>query len=348
MTRAPAPDRYRAAGVDLGAAEAAKARIAELVRGTRTGASVGHVGAFGGLVRLPADVRDPVLVASTDGVGTKVLVAIRAGRHGTVGEDLVNHCVNDILVHGARPIGFLDYFATGRLDAAVAEAVVSGVARGCRAHGMPLVGGETAEMPDVYRAGDYDLAGTILGVVAEAEALHGDAVAPGDVLVGYAANGFHTNGYSLLRRVVFGEMGLGPDDRFPESDASVADVLLAVHRSYLAAVWPVRTAVHALAHITGGGIPGNLVRVLPATVDAVVRDGSWPEPAACRVVRRAGRVGDDEMRRVFNLGVGLIAVCPPDAVAAARAAASAAGVETWGIGEVVAGGGAVRWTGPGS
>ena len=348
MANPPPADRYRAAGVDLGAAEAAKARIAALVRGTRTGASVGHVGAFGGLVRVPADVRAPVLVASTDGVGTKVLVAIRAGRHETVGEDLVNHCVNDILVHGARPLGFLDYFATGRLDAAVAEAVVSGVARGCRAHGMPLVGGETAEMPDVYRAGEYDLAGTILGVVAEAEALHGDAVAPGDVLVGYAANGFHTNGYSLLRRIVFGAMGLGPDDRFPETDASVADVLLAVHRSYQQAVWPVRTAVHALAHITGGGIPGNLVRVLPAAVDAVVRDGSWPEPVACRVVRRAGQVGAAEMRRVFNLGVGLIAVCPPETVAAARAAAAAAEVETWVIGAVVAGSGTVRWPDAGS
>jgi len=346
MANLPPPaDRYRAAGVDLGAAEAAKARIAALVRGTRTGASVGHVGAFGGLVRLPADVRNPVLVASTDGVGTKVLVAIRAGRHETVGEDLVNHCVNDILVHGARPIGFLDYFATGRLDPAVAEVVVSGVARGCRAHGMPLLGGETAEMPDVYREGDYDLAGTILGVVAEAEALHGDAVAPGDVLVGYAANGFHTNGYSLLRRVVFGAMGLGPDDRFPETNASVADVLLAVHRSYLQAVWPIRTAVHALAHITGGGIPGNLVRVLPGTVDAVVREGSWPEPVACRVVRRAGKVGGAEMRQVFNLGLGLIAVCPPDAVGAAREAAATAGVETWLVGEVVVGRGTVRWTG---
>lgn len=349
MTHSTSPaDRYRDAGVDLGAAEAAKARIAELVRGTRTGASVGPVGAFGGLVRIPADVPEPVLVASTDGVGTKVLVAIRAGRHDTVGEDLVNHCVNDILVHGARPLGFLDYFATGRLDPAVAEGVVSGVARGCRAHGMPLVGGETAEMPDVYRAGEYDLAGTILGVVAEREALHGDRVAAGDVLLGYAASGFHTNGYSLLRRVVFDAMGLGPSDRFPETDASVADVLLAVHRSYFAAVWPVRTRVHALAHITGGGIPGNLVRVLPASVDAVVRAGSWTMPAACAVVQRGGAVSDEEMRRVFNLGVGLIAVCPAEALAPAREAAAAAGVTTWPIGALVRGTGRVRWDRGGS
>ncbi|MDO8666032.1 MAG: phosphoribosylformylglycinamidine cyclo-ligase [Gemmatimonadales bacterium] len=336
-------DRYRAAGVDLGAAEDAKRRIAELVRGTRTAASLGAVGSFGGLVRIPSDVKDPVLVASTDGVGTKVLVAIRAQRHDTVGEDLVNHCVNDVLVHGARPIGFLDYFASGRLDAMVAADVVSGVARGCRAHGMPLLGGETAEMPDVYRAGEYDLAGTILGVVSEGEALHGDRVRAGDVLVGYAANGFHTNGYSLLRRVVFGDMALGLDDPFPEAGASVADVLLAVHRSYFAAAWPARAAVHALAHITGGGIPGNLVRVLPAKVDAVAREGSWPIPAACRVVQAGGGIGNEEMRQVFNLGLGLIAVCPVEAVAQARAAAKSAGIETWTVGEVVPGSGEVRW-----
>jgi len=342
-TSDPRADRYRAAGVDLGAAETAKARIAELVQGTRTAASRGKVGAFGGLVRLPADVRDPVLVASTDGVGTKVLVAIRTGRHDTVGEDLVNHCVNDILVHGARPIGFLDYYATGRLDPAVAADVVAGVARGCRAHGMPLVGGETAEMPDVYREGEYDLAGTIIGVVGEADAIHGERVAEGNVLVGYAASGFHTNGYSLLRRVVFAEMGLGPDDTFPETDRSVADVLLAVHRSYFAAVWPVRTQVTGLAHITGGGIGGNLSRVLPTGVDAVVHESAWPLPTACRVVQRAGRIAQHEMREVFNLGIGLIAACAPGDAEEVRFAASDAGVQTWLVGEVVRGGGAVRW-----
>lgn len=336
-------DRYRRAGVDLAAAESAKAQIAELVRGTRTAASAGAVGAFGGLVRLPADVPKPLLVASTDGVGTKVLVAIRARRHDTVGEDLVNHCVNDILVHAARPIGFLDYFASGRLDPTVAAEVVSGVARACRAHGMPLVGGETAEMPDVYRPGEFDLAGTILGVVAEDEALHGDRVRPGDVLVGYASSGFHTNGYSLLRRVVFGDLELGLDDPFPEMRETVGDVLLAVHRSYFAAVWPVRQRFHALAHITGGGIPGNLVRVLPRTTDAVVRGGSWPVPAPFRVVQQGGAVGDEEMRAVFNLGVGLIGVCPAADLSAVRAAAREALVDTWEIGAVVPGAGRVLW-----
>ncbi len=336
-------DRYRRAGVDLAAAESAKARIAELVQGTRTAASAGAVGAFGGLVRLPTDVAKPLLVASTDGVGTKVLVAIRARRHDTVGEDLVNHCVNDILVHLARPIGFLDYFASGRLDPAVAAEVVGGVARACRAHGMPLVGGETAEMPDVYRPGEFDLAGTILGVVAEDEALHGDRVRAGDVLVGYASSGFHTNGYSLLRRVLFGDMELGLDDAFPEGGGTVGEVLLAVHRSYFAAVWPVRARFHALAHITGGGIPGNLVRVLPAAADAVVVAGSWPVPAPFRVVQRGGAVSEAEMRRVFNLGVGMIGVCPAADVGAVRAAAREAGVETWEIGAVERGEGLVRW-----
>ena len=334
--------RYREAGVDLAAADRAKTRIAELVRGTRTDASVGAVGAFGGLVRLPAGVANPVLVASTDGVGTKLLVAIRAGRHDTVGEDLVNHCVNDILVHGARPIGFLDYFASGRLDPDVAADVVSGVARGCRAHGMPLVGGETAEMPDVYRAGEYDLAGTILGVVAEAEAIHGDRVAPGDVLVGYEASGFHTNGYSLVRRVVFDDMGLDVADELPGTGRTVADALLAVHRSYFAALWPVRGVVHGLAHITGGGIPGNLNRVLPGTVDAVVDSGAWPLPAWCRAVQAGGSVSDAETWEVFNLGLGMIAVCPPGDVAAVQGAARSAGIPTWIVGGIVPGTGRVR------
>ena len=340
-----AADRYAEAGVDLLAAERAKVRIAELVASTRTGASRGAVGGFGGLVRVPPDVPAPVLVASTDGVGTKVLVAVAAGRHDTVGECLVNHCVNDILVHGAQPVGFLDYFATGRLDPEMAADVVSGVARGCRAHGMPLVGGETAEMPDVYRAGEYDLAGTIVGVVAEAEAIHGDAVRAGDTLIGYAANGFHTNGYSLLRRVLFGDLGLRVHDRFPGSDASVADVLLAVHRSYFVALWPVRRTVHALAHITGGGIPGNLSRVLPGGVDAIIAADAWPVPAACRVVQEGGRVEAAEMRRVFNLGVGMIAVCAPGDADAVRSAATGAGVETWRIGRVAAGSRGVRWEG---
>ncbi|HYL55680.1 MAG TPA: phosphoribosylformylglycinamidine cyclo-ligase, partial [Gemmatimonadales bacterium] len=232
-------DRYAAAGVHLDAAEEAKRRIAALVKATRTALAVGDIGAFGGMVRVPPGYERPVLVLSTDGVGTKVLVAARAGIHDTVGQDLVNHCVNDILVHGARPLAFLDYVATAELDPETAAAIVSGVARGCTAHEMTLAGGETAQMPDLYQAGQYDLAGTIVGVVEEQAALHGDLVRPGDVLIGYASNGLHTNGYTLARRIVFERLRLDVRDEFPETGRTVAQVLLDVHRSYAAAVSPV-------------------------------------------------------------------------------------------------------------
>ena len=330
-------ERYAQAGVRLDAAAEAQRRIAELVRGTRTSLALGNLGAFGGMVRVPSGYLRPVLVLSTDGVGTKVLVAARAGRHDTVGEDLVNHCVNDVLVHGARPLAFLDYIAAATLDPAVAAALVGGVARGCRAHEMTLAGGETAQMPDLYEPGHYDLAGTIVGVVEEDRALHGDRVAPGDVLIGYAATGLHTNGYTLARRIVFDEMGLDLSDEFPETGRQVGDVLLDVHRSYAAAVTPVLDRVHALAHITGGGIQGNLVRVLPAGTRAAIRAGGWPWPPLFRVLMRAGRVSAGEMRRVFNLGIGLIAVLPRNEVDAVREAAGRAQVETWIIGDILRG-----------
>ena len=337
-------DRYAAAGVHLDTADEAKRRIAELVRQTRTELALGALGAFGGMVRLPPGYERPVLVLSTDGVGTKVLVAARAGVHDTVGEDLVNHCVNDILVHGARPLAFLDYIATGTLEPETAAAIVAGVARGCGAHDMTLAGGETAQLPDLYRPGQYDLAGAIVGVVEERAALHGDRVRAGDVLLAYASNGLHTNGYTLARRIVFDRLGLDVADPFPESDRTVAQVLLDVHRSYAAPVTPVLPRLHALAHITGGGIAGNLVRVLPPGCEAVVEAGAWAWPAVFRVLMRAGEVSLGEMRRVFNLGVGMIAVLARDDVeAAAAAAASHAGVDTWVIGEVVAGQTGVRF-----
>src|SRR4029077_930649 len=241
-------------------------------------------------------------------VGTKVLVAARAGAHDTVGEDLVNHCVNDILAHGAQPLAFLDYIATGKLEPDVATTVVTGVARGCRAHEMTLAGGETAELPDLYQPGHYDLAGTIVGVVEERAALHGDLVRPGDVLIGYASHGLHNNGYTLPRRIVFDSLRLDVLDEFPDTGRTVAQVLLDVHRSYAAAVSPVLSRLHALAHITGGGIPGNLVRVLPERCDAVVDARAWARAPVFRVLRRAGDVSLGEMRRVFNLGIGMIAV----------------------------------------
>jgi phosphoribosylformylglycinamidine cyclo-ligase len=335
-------ESYAGAGVDLSAADEAKARIAKLVAGTRTALSVGQVGAFGGMVRLPAGMRKPVLVLSTDGVGTKVLVAVQAGRLDTVGEDLVNHSVNDILVHAARPIAFMDYVAGAGMGPPQLAAIVEGIARGCRAHAMALAGGETAQMPGLYQAGHFDLAGTIVGVVEEDQALHGDRVAPGDLLLGYAGNGLHTNGYSLARRIVFERLGLGIDDQLGDL-GTVSDLLLAVHPSYAAAVMPVVGRMHGLAHITGGGIPGNLIRVLPEGCEAVVDPAAWPLPPLFRFLQDAGKVPTEEMRDVFNLGLGLIALLPPDAVAPARAAAGAAGVATWTVGEVRRGARAVRF-----
>jgi phosphoribosylformylglycinamidine cyclo-ligase len=330
-------DRYAAVGVKLDTAEEAKRRIAELVRATRTPLARGAVGGFAGMVRVPDGYKKPVLVMSTDGVGSKVLVAAAAGIHDTVGEDLVNHSVNDILVHGATPLAFLDYIATGNLVPEIAAQIVSGVARGCRAHDMTLAGGETAQMPDLYQPGHYDLAGSIVGVVEEDRALHGDRVTAGDQLIGYASTGLHTNGYTLARKIVFDWMKLGVDDRFPETEQSVGQVLLAVHRSYTAALRPLLGDVHALAHVTGGGIAGNLVRVLPPGVEAVVDAGSWPWPPLFRVLMRAGQVGREEMRRVFNLGVGMIAVVARDDVETAVRAAERVQVPAWLIGEVRAG-----------
>jgi phosphoribosylformylglycinamidine cyclo-ligase len=339
-----ADSQYAAAGVDLVGADQAKARIGQLVAGTRTALSVGHVGAFGGMVRVPADLRQPVLVLSTDGVGTKVLVALQAARFDTVGEDLVNHSVNDILVHGARPIAFMDYIAGSALTVEQIAGIVEGIARGCRSHGMALAGGETAQMPGLYQPGHYDLAGTIIGVVEESEAIHGDRIQPGDVLLAYASTGLHTNGYTLARRILFDRMNLAIDQFLPEADGTVADLLLAVHQSYVKSVTPVLSRLHGLAHITGGGIPGNLVRILPQGCEAVIDSGSWVLPPLFRLMQRAGSVSTTEMRDVFNLGVGLIAALPAADVAAAQTAASGDGVHTWVIGEVRAGPVGVRFT----
>ncbi|HEX3235518.1 MAG TPA: phosphoribosylformylglycinamidine cyclo-ligase [Gemmatimonadales bacterium] len=336
---------YAAAGVDLVAAEAAKARITAAVAGTRTALSVGKVGAFGGMVRVPAGMRSPTLVLSTDGVGSKVLVALEANRFDSVGEDLVNHSVNDILVHGAVPIAFMDYIAGSALGVEQIAGLVEGIARGCRVHGMALAGGETAQMPGLYRSGTYDLAGTIVGVVDEDAALHGDAIMPGDVLLAYASSGLHTNGYTLARRILFERMQLKLDDPLPGTGRRVADALLAVHRSYFRSVMPVLGRMHGMAHITGGGIPGNLVRILREGTEAVVDADSWSLPPLFATLQDAGQISTDEMREVFNLGVGFIAVLPPDAVPAAQQAAEAEGVAAWRLGEIRPGRAVVRFTG---
>jgi phosphoribosylformylglycinamidine cyclo-ligase len=333
------PLDYRSAGVDIDAAEDAKGRLRHLVESTATPGVVGAFGGFGGMFKVPAG--GGVLVASADGVGTKVRVAIQAGRHDTIGHDLVNHCVNDILVQGARPLFFLDYVAFGKLEPAVVEAVVAGVAAGCRENGCALIGGETAEMPGVYTPPDYDLAGFIVGIVDEGRVLGASRVRVGDVLIGLASSGLHTNGYSLARRIVAERLRVGATDVFPGTGRSVADVLLAVHRSYLAALAPVLYKVHAMAHVTGGGLPGNVDRALPPDADAVIALASWQVPVVFEVLADAGGVGREEMFRAFNMGVGMVVIADPSAAEAIIASASAAGVEAWTLGRVVRGTGKV-------
>jgi phosphoribosylformylglycinamidine cyclo-ligase len=336
--------QYAAAGVDLAAADAAKAEISALVAGTRTPLSAGKIGAFGGMVRIPPGMRSPMLVMSTDGVGTKVLVALQADRFDSVGEDLVNHSVNDILVHGAVPIAFMDYVAGHRLPVPMVAAIVSGIARGCRHHGMTLAGGETAQMPGLYASGTFDLAGTITGVVEEADALHGDAVRAGDVLIAYASSGLHTNGYTLARRVLFDTMGLQLGSIVEGTDTTLGDTLLAVHRSYDRAIRPALAQIHALAHITGGGIAGNLVRMIPADVDATVDISTWQWPAIYRLIAAGGHVSIAEMRQVFNLGVGMIAIVPPDRVDAVIGIAARDAVVAWRCGDIADGSGRVYFS----
>jgi len=292
---------------------------------------------------VPAGVDQPVLVSSADGVGTKLKVAFMAGQHQSVGQCLVNHCVNDILVQGARPMFFLDYLATGTMDETVVTELVAGVAKACGENGCALLGGETAQMPDFYAADEYDLAGFIVGVVPRAQLLDGSAIGEGDVLIGLHSSGLHTNGYTLARRVVFDHMGLGINDEFPEVGGRVADVLLEVHRSYLKPLMPLLEAgrIHGLAHITGGGIPGNLPRVLPEGLGARVDRSSWRPPALFRVLERAGGVDHDEMYRVFNMGVGMIAVVAADAAAEVMAQLEAAGERPWTLGSIEPGAGVV-------
>jgi phosphoribosylformylglycinamidine cyclo-ligase len=311
---------YKHAGVDIDAGNEVVRRIKGLAKATATRGVLSDLGSFGGLFHVgAAGLKDPVLVASADGVGTKLRVAFMSGIHGTVGMDLVNHCVNDILVQGAQPLFFLDYLATGRLDPDVAVQIVDGLARACRENGCALLGGETAEMPGFYADGEYDVAGFIVGAVERARVIDGRAIAAGDVLVGLPSSGLHTNGYSLARSIVFDRLKLSVHDRVPELGATVAEALLAPHRSYLPVVRPllsaVRPIVKGMAHITGGGITDNLPRVLPDGTEAVVRLGAWDVPPIFRWLQQAGGVPREDMLRTFNMGIGLILVVAESDVA---------------------------------
>ncbi|MES1256593.1 MAG: phosphoribosylformylglycinamidine cyclo-ligase [Acidobacteriota bacterium] len=340
---------YRQSGVDIDAGNETVRRIKSLARATFTSGVLSDIGSFGGLFRLDRDrFEEPVLVSSADGVGTKLKVAFMTGRHDTIGADLVNHCINDILVQGAEPLFFLDYLATGRLSPSVAEQVVSGVARACRENGCALIGGETAEMPGFYADGEYDIAGFIVGIVDRAKIINGSTIVPGDVLVGLRSAGLHTNGYSLARRVLFDVAGFGPETRLPELEMSVGDALLAPHRSYLSAVRPLLAGnrVKGLAHITGGGITENLPRVLPSGCGARIDRGAWSVPPLFRLIQDRGAVDGDEMFRAFNMGIGLIVACAADDADDVIAALAAAGEPSpVRLGVVTAGEGIVSYSG---
>jgi phosphoribosylformylglycinamidine cyclo-ligase len=301
---------YARAGVDVDLGNSLKDRLPALVKQTHGPRVLGGIGGFGGLFRAAfPKMKDPVLVASMDGVGTKLKIAVLAGQHKTVGEDLVNHCVNDIAVMGARPLFFLDYLGAGKLDPAVFTEVIAGLARACKSAGCALLGGETAQMPGLYHGADYDLVGCIVGIADRAEILDGSRVRVGDALIALPSNGLHTNGYTLARQVILGKLKLGVHDRVPGLRGTVADELLRVHRNYEPSLRKVPARVlHAAAHITGGGLPDNLPRSLPVDCRAVIERRRLRIPALFQLIQDAGKVSDEEMFRVFNMGVGMVLV----------------------------------------
>ena len=306
---------YKASGVDIDAGNETVRRIRALARSTFTSGVLSEIGSFGGLFRLePGQYREPVLVASADGVGTKLKVAFLAHRHDTIGRDLVNHCVNDILVQCAEPLFFLDYLATGQLSPAVAESIVGGIAAACRDNGCALLGGETAEMPGFYGEGEYDVAGFIVGVVDRPRLISGRTIAVGDVLVGIPSSGLHTNGYSLARRVIFEHLRLTVNSYVPELSRTVGDALLEPHRSYLPFIRPLLDGgrIKGMAHITGGGITDNLPRVLPHGTAALIETSAWEVPPIFRWLQQSGNIPGDDMMRTFNMGIGLIIVTGRD------------------------------------
>ncbi len=331
---------YSRAGVNIESGSRATRLMAEAVRSTYGAEVLAGIGAFGGLYDAGAlkAMTAPVLVASTDGVGTKTKAAARLNRWDTIGQDLVNHCVNDILVQGARPLFFLDYVASSRLDPEQIAAIVGGVAAACRQVGCALLGGETAEMPGVYEPGEVDLAGTIVGVVERGRIIDGSRIQPGDAILALPSNGLHTNGYSLARRVL---ADLDWTQPLPELGGTIGDALLAVHRSYLEPISRLASLdLRGLAHITGGGVVDNLPRIFPAGVGAVVRRGSWTEPAIFGLLQEVGRVSDAEMFHVFNMGLGMLIILPAAQVADAQATLPEAAL----VGEIVAGDGSVAVT----
>jgi len=299
---------YAAAGVDIDNKMRALAAIKKMVKKTSGKGVLSDIGLFGGLFESPG--KGMVLVASTDGVGTKLKVAALARRHDTVGQDIVNHCVNDILVQGAVPLFFMDYIGTSKFDAVMFKDVIAGLCKACRENHCALLGGETAEMPGIYPPGEYDLVGTIVGVVDKKKIIDGRGIQPGDIVIGLPSTGLHTNGFSLARKVIFDNAGLKVNARLPGANRTVADALLAVHRSYLKPVTALmkKVTVRGMAHITGGGFPDNIPRILPENTTVVIDRGSWKVPAVFRFIQQRGRVDRDEMHRVFNMGIGYVII----------------------------------------
>jgi len=328
---------YRDAGVDIQRGDEFVKRIGPLIRSTFRPEVMENLGGFGGLFRFPSDrYREPILVSGTDGVGTKVKLARMMDRHDTIGIDLVAMCVNDILVSGAEPLFFLDYLATGHLESDVAEAIVQGIAEGCRQSECALIGGETAEMPSCYPEGDYDLAGFAVGVVERSEMLGKEKIQLRDVVIGVASSGLHSNGYSLARRVLFEEQGWAPETQVPDLSEMLGEALLRPTTIYVKLVKALlgMSQLHGLAHITGGGITGNLPRILPEQCGAVIDRKGWEPPSVFAVIQQAGKIDLEEMFRVFNMGVGLIVVAPSDEAAKIVETIQGQGMAGWVMGEI--------------
>ena len=337
---------YAEAGVDIDAQDKALAKIKKMVRSTATDGVLSDLGSFGGLFRLPVEgMQEPVLVSSADGVGTKLMVARLTGDYSTVGQDLVNHCVNDILVQGARPLFFLDYVGAGVLEPKAVVDLVSGVAMACKENGCALLGGEMAEMPGFYDPGDYELVGFIVGLVDRSQILDGSRVQPRDLLIGLPSSGLHTNGYSLVRRVLFDQLELSIGDRLPGSEGRgrVGKILMAPHRSYLPAVEPLldHPGLHAMAHITGGGLTDNVPRILPPETRAEIRVGTWRIPEIFHFLQEHGNVPTEEMFRVFNMGVGMVLVIDPESAGEILGLLQQAGQKAFPMGTVQKGGSGV-------
>ena len=329
---------YADAGVDIAAGDDAVQRIKKLARNTFNSQVLSEIGSFGGFFRPDlTGISKPVLISSADGVGTKLKIAFMTNKHTTVGEDLVNHCVDDILVHGAKPLFFLDYIATGKLKPDVIAEIVEGFARGCKNVGIALLGGETAEMPGLYSEGEYDLAGFIVGIVDEEKVINGSTIKEGDVCIGLASNGLHTNGYTLARKVAFEIAGRKPGDPLPGTDMTVDQALLQVHRCYAPLIHPLleKYEIHGMAHITGGGIPGNLSRIIPDGLSARIHKNIVPIPSIFGFLQNEGGIDEAEMYHAFNMGIGFIMVTPTEIADKIIGSLSKAGETGYRVGEIV-------------